>query len=192
LTRWFHDKLPGGAVSQPDKRDDTYLLQLADVTIGTKLREGNLEIKWRESATPFQHRSGISGQAERWLKWIWKDPNSIGPKDVSGPLAHPTGPWLTVPKERWQRKYRWSKSAFEPTNPKDIVELGAAVELTLLTLPQKPFATVLVESFAPDSSKQEQLLAEAVAHLWTDYPSPLPSAEQSYGYPDWLRRIVAR
>jgi hypothetical protein len=68
---------------------------------------------------------------ERWVKWDWEDPNGPAGEEI-GKWAKPTGPWLTVRKTRLQRKYGWDDPSFTPVNPKEMVQLGAAIEITTL------------------------------------------------------------
>lgn len=189
VDEWFRKSLPESEVSTSDKRDDTYLFSTAD-DFGIKLREGRLEIKWRQVAEPYRTAYGVTGQIERWHKWDWSDPNGTTHKDV-GAYSVPNGPWITVGKERRQRKYRW-EDKFVPGSPNEILHKGVAVEITALTFQARKYSTVLIESFAPDSNTQRQLLAAGIEYLWRTYPEPMPRQECSYGYPHWLGTVCPR
>jgi hypothetical protein len=186
--KWFREKLPDTEISPMDARSDIYLFTSQNDDFGTKLREGRLEIKWRQAVQPFSGAHGIVGQMERWVRWSWEDPGGPGPGDVKA-WAAPSGPWVTVSKKRWQRKYAWDNGKFKPSPAKQIFEMGAAVEVTALELDGHTYGTILVETFAPEKQLQEKLLYAAVEYLWREYPDPLPTATQSYGYPHWLSTV---
>jgi len=190
LDKWFRESLPGSEISPVDERDDIYLSQSRIDDFGIKLRQGKLEIKWREFARPYKGAHGMAGHVERWLKWGWEDPKGPGPSDISA-FAIPRGPWITVAKERRQRKYRWDNFKFVPAPAEDILDFGAAVELTAIELHRRSHSTVLVETFAPDQKMQEKLLDAAVDYLFRDFPKPRPGPARSYGYPHWLGKFGA-
>jgi hypothetical protein len=190
LAAWFAG-LPGAEISPLDERDDIYLHQAGADALGVKLRLKTpgtpyaLELKWRELAKPYSGPHGVSGQVERWLKWDWEDPNGPSLEAIQR-WAMPRGPWLTIGKTRLQRKYAWNSRGLEPVHYKQIVDLGAAVELTQLRAGSKRQTTVLVESFAADVPTQQTILDAAVGAFWRDFPSPRPSQRNSFGYPRWL------
>jgi hypothetical protein len=198
LDKWFREALPGTEISPVDPRGDIYLFQPANEDFGIKLRQKkpgspySLEIKWRHYANPFRGAHGTVGQVERWIKWGWEDQQGPGPKDIAG-LAIPDGPWVTVSKQRWQRKYKWGNRQFSVVPGKDvkdtILDRGAAIEITKLEVSGHPYSTVLIEAFAPAMKEQEEILSLAVEHLWHSFPEPKPSIDQSYGYPRWLATL---
>ncbi len=188
LDKWFSDSLPGSLVSPVDKRDDIYLFQPAVEHIGIKFREGRLEIKWREFARPYKGAHGAAGQVERWLKWGWADSEGPDHNDISQ-FGVPNGPWITIAKERRQRKYSWAKDQFIPVPAANSFDQGIVVELTALKRNGRSYSSVLVEAFAPGLDAQQRLLDAAMEYLWRDFPSPLPEPESSYGYPHWLGRF---
>jgi hypothetical protein len=189
VDEWFRNSFPDSEISNSDKRTDTYLFQPAVNDFGIKLREGKLEIKWRQFAEPYQAAYGVTGQIERWHKWDWSDPVGATHKDV-GAFSVPGGPWITVGKERRQRKYRWEKK-FVPAYPKEVLDNGVAIEITALKFQARKYSTVLIESFAAELNTQRQLLAAGIEYLWRTYPQPVPSQECSYGYPQWLGKVTA-
>lgn len=188
---WFQEALPGPRVDDVETRRDLYLYQPQHDQYGVKLRRSkptapySLEIKWREEAKPYEGPNGLSGQIERWHKWVW----DAGRTNRKAPFAS-RGPWVSVSKRRWQRKYRFDGKLFEPLKNGHKADLGAAVEFTSLTLLGEPYATVLLETFAPTKTQQYRILDKAMDCLWREYPAPLPSPEQSYGYPRWLARFA--
>lgn len=195
IREWFRSGLPGEQVSEVDDRDDTYLFQPRHEGFGVKLRQAQprspytLEIKWREHARPFQGAHGVAGQVERWLKLGWKDPEGPGPESLSD-FALPAGPWVTVGKRRWQRKYDWADGALNPVAPKSRVDSGAVVEIVELELGGRPYSSLLIESYAADEPAQERILRAAIEQLMRNFPEPRPGMTQSYGYPFWLARLA--
>ncbi len=192
---WFHRKLPGPPTGEPDRRSDIYLFQPRHEEFGIKLRQKkkdnpfSLEIKWRGLAKPFKGSHGTEGQVEQWIKWGWDDPAGPNPRDIAS-LYIPDGPWVTIGKTRWQRKYQWGNGAFTPVPADYMLPLGAAVEMTFLELKNRTYSTFLLETFAQDLLTQEKVLDAAVEYLWREYPIPAPKADQSCGYPAWLRKIT--
>ncbi|HEX9189775.1 MAG TPA: hypothetical protein VGB87_22055 [Vicinamibacteria bacterium] len=182
--RWFEEDLPETEMGSPDRRTDTYLFIPGQETLGVKLREGRIEIKWREESRPFEAH-GVSGQVERWLKWSWEDAKGPAPAQI-GPWAVPDGPWVDVGKTRLQRKYAWSDGRFVAAPAKAILPIGAAVEIAPLELRGRKHGTVLIEAFAPEPRAQEDLLWRAAHVLLGRYPSPRPGIDRSFGYPRWL------
>lgn len=196
LFEWFRDSLPGPRLADADRREDVYLYQPAYEEFGIKLRRRkptlpySMEVKWCESARPYDGPHGVSGQVERWRKWGWQDAHGPQQQDVA-PLRTPRGPWLTVAKQRWQRKYARTTRGFSPVDNDKFPEVGAAVEVTALKLYEEPFFSVLVEAFAPTRVRQERVLGEAIDELWQEYPGPVLTRARSYGYPFWLGRYGA-
>ncbi len=188
LDKWFSESLPGSLVSPVDKRDDIYLFQPSVEHIGIKLRDGRLEIKWRELARPYEGPHGAAGTVERWLKWSWTDSEGPGPHDVA-PFGVPAGPWITIAKERRQRKYEWRRDRWIPVPASGTFEQGVIVEITALKMNGRPYSTVLVETIAPNLEAQQTLLDAAVEYLWQDFSGPMPGPESSYGYPRWLEKF---
>jgi len=189
LESWFREVLPGHMISTPDRRDDVYLHPARAAEFGVKLREGKLEVKWRERAAPYSGPHRVQGQMERWLKWTWGGADAPAAEDLVSAYGVPRGPWLTVAKTRWQRKYRWEGEKFAPAPAGDMIELGVAIEIAELRLQGRPYSTVLVECYAPDAPRQEELLNAAVDLLWRACPTHLLKPERSYGYPRWIGRF---
>lgn len=192
VDHWFRQQLPETEISSADERADIYLSTPRQEDLGIKIRQGKLEIKWREFAKLFTGAHDTKGQVERWIKWSWENPPPPPGAKTIAAWPPPSGPWITVNKRRWQRKYRWENGIFGPVPPKEVVHLGAVVEVTALEIDGRRFGTVLIETFAPDQPTQEKLLDTAVKYLWRDYPSPRLKTDQSYGYPHWLASLVKR
>lgn len=185
LSTWFHEHLPGNHVGPPEKRDDVYLYLPKVEDIGVKLRQGKLEIKWRQLARPYRGPHGAAGQVERWIKWDWNDPEGAPLQNIKT-FQSPLGPWIIVEKSRWQRKYLWASGNFRPAPKSDRLKSGAAVEIAGLKLHGNSYTTMLIETFAPDQRAQEEILDAAVAYFLHHLPMPLPASWESYGYPQWL------
>jgi hypothetical protein len=188
LEKWFVTALPGSQISAVDQRDDIYLFQPGVENCGIKLRDGRVEIKWRQWARTYESRGRIGGQAERWIKWKLDDLTRSRDGNVA-PLGFPDGPWITVHKQRRQRKYEW-RNEFVPQSANDMLDVGVAMEITRLAVRGRRYATALVESFAADEPGQAALLDRAVENLLRDFPSSLAARELSYGYPCWLNRVA--
>lgn len=193
---WFREKLPGSNIST-EARPDTYLYQPQHEDFGIKFRgaekesDRKLEIKWRQFAKPYQGAHGFSGQVERWVKWGWKDPKIPLPDqdEYIGTWPVPEGPWITVDKERWQRKYGWDGSKLTPVPIGDVLDRAAVVEIANFKLKRITYGSLLIETYASDAQAQQNVLDAASTHLLKNYQGAPPRGDQSYGYPRWLASV---
>jgi len=188
LQDWFCNQLPADETFAEDPREDRYLVLPGIEDASVKFSRGKLEVKARDVALPFHGAHGTSGQVERWVKWEVKDAN-----------AQPTGldslgkSWITVEKQRTQRKYRRDNGRFVAIPSADvpkILDTGVALEICQLKVRGEWHATVLVEAFAEHRGSQEQLLSDAASELLRGLPAALQPPAASYGYPRWLSTVI--
>lgn len=93
-SHWF-DCL-GEALAPPEERVDLYLYLPGCDYLGIKLRQGRLEIKWRQAELEIvRFGDRVEGKAEKWGKWLCEDPTaqSFQTTDVVGEKA-----WVSVKK----------------------------------------------------------------------------------------------
>lgn len=182
VEQWFQQECPGQLLQSPDERVDQYLLIPNCHYMSVKLRQGRLEVKWRQ-----QQLGAIAGSAsaqgcgERWLKWLCTD---AGESLVFGdqPL---TGPWLAVDKLRSQRKYRvQGHGTFTGVAVDEPLERGCAVELTRLRLQAQDWWTLGFETFG--SALLLTDLQGLAQQILQSYPGPTLNLANSWGYPEWL------
>ena len=69
--------------------------------MGIKLRQGRLEIKWRNAELGVVSWGGVEGKLEKWGKWLCEDSTkeSFRPEVLEGKS------WISVKKVRSQRLY---------------------------------------------------------------------------------------
>jgi hypothetical protein len=182
IHQWFTelDPLP----KDPDRRADIYL-QPVTTDVGVKLRQGNLELKYRQSDLgSLQIGDYPIGKVELWSKWLCTDstPDRLTPARI----ADRDG-WLKVEKVRYQRLYR---VAFDDRGchltPIPTPEDGAAaIEVTQLKLVERVSWTIACE-YLGDNLPLDREFKLLVAALLNTCPLPSVGTPISCGYPEWL------
>lgn len=185
VDQWFQQECPGQILQSPDERVDHYLYIPDCDYMSVKLRQGRLEVKWRQQAlgaiAPLAH---AQGQSERWLKWMCTNDDG---ENLTFGEQRLTGPWLAVDKLRSQRKYRiHGHGSFTGVVVDEPLERGCAVELTRLRLQAEDWWTIGFETFGSALLLSDlQGLAQQVLQ---SYPGPTLELSNSWGYPEWLSR----
>lgn len=184
VEEWF-SKLDG-TPPRPKSRDDVYLIVTGRDDFGVKLREGNLELKWRTGSEPFkgQGREEI-GFKELWDKRGWKYSNE---ELVDAGFEAPdlAGPRVKVHKMRRQRKYEVDQSgAFGPVSIVDQPDRACVIELTGLKRNGEPAWTLGFDAIGT-ADEVDKILAQGVERLLAAYTGPALTSERSFGYPKWL------
>jgi hypothetical protein len=180
LLTWFD---PGGEPSTTaDSRTDVYL-QSDDSDMGIKLRQGNLEVKYRQTILRTIELEGFgSSQIEQWTKWICVDDSSALTADRLGV----TSGWIKVAKIRSQRLYQ--------VNFTDKIQLesiakpqadAAAIEIAQLQVEQQIWWTIACEYLGDKLDLDRQFLP-LVSSLLSACPVPRSTRSISCGYPQWL------
>jgi hypothetical protein len=182
LLTWF-DALGEPVVA--DNRTDVYLRSSAP-DVGVKLRQGNLEVKYRQAILGTIEINGFgSSHVEEWLKWICID-------DSSGVnLAQSTDRlgWIQVAKSRSQRLYQ-----VEFTNEIQLNSIAkpqsgaAAIEITQLQVEQQIWWTIACEYLGNKLDLDRQFLP-LVNVLLSACPVPDSDRSISCGYPQWLNTL---
>jgi hypothetical protein len=166
IERWFNQDSLGGQMESPENREDWYLYLPNCDRLGIKLRQGKLEIKWRQAELKVLHFGDlVQGKAEKWAKWTCEDPTSkcFIPAEVAGKES-----WLSVKKERSQRVYQ-----------------DCAVELTQLDINGKDWWSLAFEATGEDDKLMDKL--ETVAsQVFQSYRGSELRSQDSYAYPKWL------
>lgn len=167
---WFGQDELGGKLQPPEAREDVYLYSPGCEYLGIKLRQGRLEIKWRNAELGIVRLpEGIEGKLEKWGKWMCEDPSleSFRLEAVVGQSI-----WVSVKKVRTQRLYD-----------------GCAIELTQLNVKGNDWWSLAFETEGAEDSKLEQLKNIARQAFQTYNGSQL-QAQDSYAYPSWLCVVV--
>jgi hypothetical protein len=102
VAAWFSSAELGGQLQAPEKREDIYLYAPECEYMGVKLRQGRLEIKWRQAELEVLGFGTVEGKLERWGKWLCEDPTnqSFQPEFVLRQKS-----WVKIGKVRSQRLY---------------------------------------------------------------------------------------
>ena len=160
VKKWFENGL--GELSQPETREDRYLKLPRDY-LNLKLRQGNLELKWRQQELGCQTWGDrLEGKVERWQKWTC-------PKILAKLI--PQAEWITVQKRRSQRHHE-----------------NVSYELTQLTVQESAWWSLAFEAQGSDFSR----FTGVVSQVCQTYLGPKLLAEQSYAYPHWLASLERR
>jgi hypothetical protein len=170
VSSWFEQDELGGQLRSPEEREDVYLYVPGCESMGIKLRQGRLEIKWRQAELEVLSFEKVEGKLEKWGKWLCEDPTeeSFKPENVSGQKL-----WVRIGKVRSQRLYD-----------------GCALELTQLTIHNHTWWSLALETLGADARAQDKLqsIFESVGKTYTGLQLP---AQNSYAYPKWIEMVMA-
>lgn len=163
---WFINDCPGEQIGMPEAREDFYLYIPECEYLNLKLRQGNLEMKWRKSELDIkQFGEHGEGKVEMWSKWICKDPSQqhFTPANVLNKK-----PWIGVEKIRSQRLYQ-----------------NISLEITQLHVTNEAWWSIALERSGFEDQpfdNFEQILTE----MSQTYQGPKLLSQNSYAYPRWL------
>jgi len=166
IRQWFAHDCPGKLLEEQQIRTDWYFKPIAPCDyLNLKLREGRLEIKWREAQLA-QIDCGWQGTVEQWVKWLCQQDSiqEIGKEQGS----QQDTPWVAVEKTRSQRQFVLS------------LDTCCNLELTQLRVRNQYWWSMGFES----TGNLESLHAIA-REVSETYPEPL-TEEEAFAYPHWL------
>jgi hypothetical protein len=188
INHWFQQGFSGEELGFPEQRQDQYLSTAGCEHLGIKLRQSQLEIKWRQQQLGTVHfLNGSEGQVEQWIKWTCLDPATNTLLTAEGRLE---GPWISVLKIRSQRKYKVStEQSFVEVPVNESIDQGCTLELTELSVKDKSWWSLSFEAFGANSSLKDnlQLVANQVIQ---SYPGTALQSQDSYAYPKWLSLLA--
>jgi len=174
VENWFSTACPGELLGtpaeRPEDRKDWYLYVPNCEYLNVKLREGNLELKWRKTQLGvWRFDNGWEGKVEQWLKWTGKDleQQNFIPVDVAAQQ-----PWVGVRKTRKQRLYQ-----------------GISCELTQLSLSQDTWWTFAFE-MPCDQATPIDSFNHVLNKISQTYQGPELSVKNSHAYPGWLSLLT--
>ena len=189
ISHWFEQDCLDDDLAPPEEREDLYLSSDGCDYLGIKLRQGRLEIKWRQTelgVVNFGDR--VEGKAEKWGKWLCEDPTaeSFQPTAVVGKKA-----WVGVKKVRSQRQYQvLAGESITAVPVTESINQGCTLELTQLYINGNPWWSLAFEAFSEDDCLINNLQAVA-SSVFKSYRGPKLQAEVSYAYPRWLSLVVS-
>jgi hypothetical protein len=194
--RWFYrGEIPAqignwfGTVGQRleniDSRSDIYL-QSSSPDVGVKLRQGNLEVKYRQQQIG---RFTIAGcedsRVECWSKWICADEGGVlTPTQFATKVG-----WLKVDKVRDRRLFRVEfGECLELIQVERPIAEIASIELTQLQALGQSWWTLACEYFGRDLEIDRQFLP-LVSKLLAGSEFDRFVPQISCGYPQWSIEI---
>jgi hypothetical protein len=164
VSAWFVGDI-GGQLQPSETREDVYLYTPECEYMGIKLRQGRLEIKWRQAELEILHFARLEGKLEKWSKWLCEDPTSesFKPERVLKQKS-----WLKIGKVRSQRLYE-----------------DCALELTQLKIEDRKWWSLALETVGTEPPQMDKLqsVLELVGKTYTG--SQLQT-QNSYAYPQWI------
>jgi hypothetical protein len=199
--RWFHSGTPPEAIADwfdrlpeigdrtpTETREDLYLFLPGHDYFNLKLRQGRLEIKWR------QNGGGLVNFGDRWQGYVefWEKSICEGLHANLPSYVLNNGRWIGVEKTRVQRRYAIADDrAIAPISFAEIDGTGCNLELTKLAIDGQQWWTLALEAFGKAPQLWDSL--EIVAtHLSQTYPDNLHlSRSASFAYPKWLEVAIA-
>jgi hypothetical protein len=172
---------------KPELRTDYYLLIENCDSLGIKLRNSRLEIKWlkkRERVNMLE--KDIGGNQERWIRWEWNDTDSFN--EILGFIQiNKDNPWVKIDKKRIQKKFGIFDNSLVEI-PQENIHFDFSMELTQLKVYESFWWSIGLDSFQGkyDVHFLEQLIEQYIdEQFWKDLKST-----SSYGYPQWISKIV--
>jgi hypothetical protein len=187
VKHWFSADCPGDLLGSPEEREDLYLYIPDCDYLNIKLRQGNLEVKWRKAELGIlQVGDDWEGKVEKWLKWSCEDPTqqSMMPAEVVS-----KGPWVSVMKERCQRRYSSRTPSGNAERPSQRQYQGISYELTQLKVKNDAWWSIAFEMAVEDDNPIDRL-EDIVQQVNKTYRGPELLAKNSYAYPNWLSFII--
>ncbi len=175
IEQWFLNVCPD-ELSTPTQevREDQYFYTPGCESLNLKLRQGKLELKWRQTelgVESFGVNQSWQGRVERWLKWSYQEST---PSDLIKVLGTGDQPILTIKKQRLQ----WS---FQ----------GINFELTQLQFSQDKFWWSLGFEMEETPTQGKTYFEDRVNQVVETYPETAFNLDHSHSYPSWLLEQVA-
>ena len=188
ISHWFQQECLGDYLAAPEEREDIYLYVPECDYLGIKLRQGRLEIKWRQAELGVvSFGNHVEGKAEKWSKWLCEDSmaETFQPKSAIGQS------WVRVKKARLQRQYQVLPDNSATAVPvTDSINQGCTVELTDLVVNGNAWWSLAFEAFGEDERLTDHLQNIASRVIESNCGLKL-QGEDSYGYPTWLYKAIS-
>ncbi len=183
IESWFKHSCLLSSTKVPEKREDVYLYTPKCDYLGIKLRQGGLEIKWRDrDINGMQFNSLVKGNVEKWKKWRCSDSSE---ESFSLQQIGDNPVWVKVGKVRYSQLYQVVGKKAEAVASDAGVDNGCSLELTDVEINGNKWWSIGLEAFGEDCDLQNNL--HITAHLvFSNYDSFPLQAENSYGYPGLL------
>lgn len=184
---WFEQNCLIEQLQPPEEREDLYLYSPRCDFLGIKLRQGQLEVKWRKAELGIvRFGEFVEGKAEKWGKWLCCDATeeSFQPNLVLGDPS-----WVSVQKVRFSQLYQiLSEFPPQPVSAHEDIDNGCTVELTHLIIQENAWWSLAFEAFGEDARLMENLQVTA-DRVFKSYSVSKLLALNSYAYPSWLALV---
>lgn len=181
---WFQQNCLINPMEPPEKREDVYLCVPDSDYMGIKLRQGRLEIKWRQAEFGVVcFGESVEGKAEKWGKWSCSD--RTGESFQVATVANHAY-WVNIQKVRYLRQYQFlQNNSVKPIINDASIDNVCSVEITQLVIQNQPWWSLAFEALGTDDCLMDNLQVTADCVLST-YQGPKLIAANSYAYPHWL------
>ncbi|MBD2345345.1 hypothetical protein [Anabaena subtropica] len=181
---WFQQHCLINQEQSPEKRDDVYLYVPESDFLGIKLRQGNLEVKWRTAELGvLSFGELVAGKAEKWAKWTCSD--------STGEIFQPAtvldkSSWVTMQKVRYLQPYQVLPDfSVQPVVSDENIDNGCSLEITELLIQNNTWWSLALEANGEDFRLMTNLQVTAES-IFTTYRGAKLLAINSYAYPHWL------
>jgi hypothetical protein len=175
--------------TKPELRTDYYLLIENCDSLGIKLRNSRLEIKWLKKREHFDFsKKNIEGNQERWIRWEWNDTNSFN-EILRFIQVNKDNPWVKIDKKRIQKKFSIFDNSLVEI-PLENAHFDFSIELTQLKVYEHLWWSIGCDTF---QNKNDVRFFIQLIEQYTDeqFRKSLKS-DSSYGYPKWISKIVSQ
>lgn len=187
IQSWFERSCLLPSTKLPENREDVYLYTPGCDYLGIKLRQGGLEIKWRDrDINKMEFNSLVKGNVEKWKKWRCSDSSE---ESFSLQQIGDNPVWVKVVKFRYSQLYQVVEKTPQPVSSDAGVDKGCSLELTNVEINGNKWWSIALEAFGEDCNLKDNLHVTAEL-VFSDYDSFPLQAENSYGYPNLLEFAV--
>ncbi len=187
MEHWFKQNCLFDSLQSPEEREDVYLYSPECDYLGIKLRQGRLEVKWRQSELGVvRFGDSIEGKAEKWGKWLCEDSTkeSFQTKTV---VSSPS--WVSVQKVRYSQLYQIvPEFPPQPVSANQRIDNGCSVELTRLLIRENAWWSLAFEASGEEARLMDNLQKTA-SWIFNSYRGSKLLAADSFAYPSWLELV---
>lgn len=183
---WFQQQCLVDQAQTPEKRADVYLYVPESDFLGIKLRQDNLEIKWRTAELGvLSFGEQVAGKAEKWSKWTCSD--RTGANFQPATVFHNPA-WISVEKIRYLQAYQvLADCSVQPVVNEESIDNGCSLEITQLLIQDSTWWSLALEANGEDHRLMANLQLTADS-IFSTYKESLLTIN-SYAYPHWLSKV---
>lgn len=184
---WFQHNCLIDPMEPPEEREDIYLCIPDSDYLGIKLRQGRLEIKWRQAELGIiSIGESVEGKAEKWGKWMCSD--DTGESFQSTTVTNHAF-WVNIEKVRYQQQYQVLPDfSVQPIATDAQIDNGCSAEITQLIIHNQLWWSLAFEAFGAGDRVMAHLKS-TVNFVLDNYRGTKLLAADSYAYPHWLGRV---